>query len=116
VKTAVQRIIIFGLAGGAHLKGGHGGQGPVIRHIRNNGKTGTTVGTVRKRVPIPPVFGIKHLLPTFIARGHIRGDQHISHLYLAFANFKTKVTLRRNGLAFHVLNPGEGRGVLDEVL
>jgi len=116
VKAAVQRIIIFGLAGGTHLEGSHGGQGTIIRHIRNNGKTGTAVGAVRKRVSIAPVFGIKHLLPTFIARGHIRGDQYISHLYLAFANFKTERTLGRNGVALHVLNLGKGRGCLNEIV
>jgi hypothetical protein len=74
MKTAIQRVLIFRLAGRTHLEGGHGGQGTIIRHIRNNGKTGTAVGAVGKRVSISPVFGVKHLLPTFITRGHIGRD------------------------------------------
>ena len=115
MESAVQRIIVFGPAVRAHRERGHRGQGPIIRHIGNNGKTGTAVCAVYKGISIPPVLGIEQLLATCIACGNIGGYQDISSLCLAFADFKTKVAVRRNRLLLHLLDPGEGRGQFNKV-
>ena len=72
VKPAVHGIIIFSLALGTHLKVSHGGFGPVIGDIIDDGVTGTAVGAVNKRVLITPVPRVQQFLQAVIANGHVR--------------------------------------------
>ena len=50
MKSAVIQIAILRPALGTHLKGGHGGMGPVVGKITDNGEPGTTMGTVDQRI------------------------------------------------------------------
>jgi hypothetical protein len=58
MEAAVQGIIIFRLAPGAHLEAAHGGFGAVIWHTFNYGKPWTTIGAVGKRIAVAAVFRI----------------------------------------------------------
>ena len=72
METAVQRVVIFALAGGAHFKYAHGGTGTVIGNILDDGKPGPAVGAVGEGVTVTPVIGIEYLIPAGLAGGDIR--------------------------------------------
>jgi len=62
MEPPVKGIIILSLTYRAHGEFSHGGLGPVIGDIFNNGIPGAAIGAVDKRVFIPPVFRVKHLI------------------------------------------------------
>ena len=89
MKPAVHGIIIFSPAGRAHLKSFHGGLGPVIGNIFNNGKSWTAIGAVDERIFKPPVCRVLHFQKTVFADRHIRGDQRSPGIgCAAFNNLK----------------------------
>src|SRR5690242_19453385 len=55
VEAPVSRIVVLGLAGGAHAEGGHGGRRPVIRNIANNRVPRPAIGAVGERITVPAV-------------------------------------------------------------
>ena len=71
VKPPVGRVSIFRLTPVAHLKMLHGGIGPIIWDILNNGIAGPAVRAVDKGVPVAEIVGGKELLQTIIADGDI---------------------------------------------
>jgi hypothetical protein len=58
MEAAVQGIIIFRLALGAHLEVAHGCFGAVIGHIFNYGKAWAAIGAVGKGIAVAAVFRI----------------------------------------------------------
>jgi len=58
MEAAIQGIIIFRLALGAHLEVAHGSFGAVIGHILNYGKAWATIGAVGKGVAVAAIFRI----------------------------------------------------------
>jgi hypothetical protein len=59
MKAAVRGIVIFRLTGRAHLERGHGGEGPVIRNVFDNGEPRATVRAVDEGIAIPPIPWVK---------------------------------------------------------
>ena len=66
-------IAILRLALGTHLKGGHGRMAPVVGKIADNGKAGTTMGTVDQRIA-DAMFLYLQVAQAFTAYCNIRTD------------------------------------------
>ena len=71
VKTSIQRILVFTLAGGAHHKISHRGVGTVVRQGLDEGKAWTAVRTVGERIEITPVRRVKDVVQAIRTGGHI---------------------------------------------
>ena len=74
VKAAIERVVVFGLALGAHGKRSHRGLRPVVRDATRNGKARPAVGAVQKRITIAAVGGVEQFAKTIGAGGGVRGD------------------------------------------
>ena len=72
VKTAVQWIVVLGLALGAHDEISHGGARAVVRDVLDDGEAGAAVGAVGKGVEIAAVSRGKNLLQALGAGGDVR--------------------------------------------
>ena len=83
MKTSVQRIVVFCLAGCAHAEGSHRRVGPVVGNVAHNREARATVGAVDEGIQITPVVWIKQLPKTIGANADIRGNQG---LYLLSAS------------------------------
>jgi hypothetical protein len=68
VKTSVKRIMIFTGAIVTHSKDCHGGFGPVIGNVVNDGVSRSAVGAVDERIEVSSVLRVKEL-PEAIAAG-----------------------------------------------
>jgi hypothetical protein len=84
----------------------------VVRDIYDDGKPGTTKGTVNKRVIVSEVLRGEKFREALITGCHIRGDEDefiLSLNFFAFSDFKSGVTQRFK--VFHIkrFNPGQGR-------
>ena len=74
METAVQRVIVLGLALGAHREYGHRGLRTVIWNAPSNGEAGSAVGAVEKWIAVAAIIWIKKLAKTVGAGGCIRGN------------------------------------------
>ena len=59
VEPAVEWIIVFALAVRAHGKGRHGGQGPVVGDIADDGEARPAVGAVGKGIAVAAVIRVQ---------------------------------------------------------
>jgi hypothetical protein len=110
METAIQRIIIFGLAPGAHLEVAHGGLGAVIWHTFNYGKPWATIGAVGKRIAVAAVFRILQLIKASLAGSNIwRNELVFPLLSLALSNFKASVAAWPVILNSYVFDVGQWR-------
>jgi hypothetical protein len=75
VEAAIGRIIIFGLAGGAHSEGGHGSAGAVVRDILDDGETWTAIGAIDEGIVEAPVARAHHFAEAVIANGNVSGNE-----------------------------------------
>ena len=93
MEAAVEGIIIFRLALGAHLEIAHGGFGTVIGHILDYGKAGAAIGAVGEWIAVAAVFRIEQLAKASLAGSDIRRDKLVFPcLCLALPNFKVFIT------------------------
>jgi len=74
VEAAVEWVIVFGLAGGAHCECGHGGLWPVVGDAAGDGEAGAAVGAVEERVAVAAVTRIEKLAEAVGAGGGVGGD------------------------------------------
>jgi len=96
MKTPVLQIRILTAALGAHNKRSHCGLRTIIGKFAYNSVTGTTVGTVDKRVAIPAVFRILHLGKTLCAHSKIgRNQGGLQCFFSALHYLKTSGRTRR---------------------
>ena len=72
VETPVERVVIFRLAGRAHLERRHRRVGPVVGDVLNDGEARPAVRAVSEGVAIAPVGRIENLRQAVVARRHIR--------------------------------------------
>ena len=72
VESSVCGIVVFFLTGRTHGKNGHGGHGPVVRNIFDDGKARPAIGAIDKRVAVTPVGRIKQFGQTIGTNGNIR--------------------------------------------
>ena len=94
VITSGVRIMVLIRTGRTHGKFFHAGTLPVIGKGIEDRQPRATTGTVDKRMQIPPVFRIKHLLLTFVADGNIRRNKDLTLCLLAFNDIKLRKFLR----------------------
>ena len=74
VKAAIERVVVFGLALGAHGKDGHRGLRPVVGNAAGDGEARSAVGAVEKRIAVAAVGGIKQFAKAVGAGGGIGGN------------------------------------------
>ena len=74
VKTAIERIVVFGLALWAHGEDGHGGLGPVVGDAASDGEAGAAVGAVEEGIAIAAVCRIQQFAKAVRAGGGVGRD------------------------------------------
>ncbi len=75
VEAPVERIGVFGGAGGAHGEAVHGGHGAVIGQVADDGEARSAVGAVDEGVVVAPVCGVEELADAVRAGGDVGRDQ-----------------------------------------
>ncbi len=75
MKAAIGGIGVFPPAGIAHGECSHGGVGPVVRNIANDGVTRPAVGAVGERIAVAAVGGIGEVAEAIRASGYVGRDQ-----------------------------------------
>ena len=114
VEATVERVFVFGPAGVAHDKGGHGGGGPVVGQGLDDAEAGAAVGAVDEGIAIAAVRGIKQLAQAVGAGGHVGRDQGKACFVAACQNDKARggvVTVGGQGMAADGGDAGQGRGL-----
>ncbi len=77
VEAAVEGIVVFSLAGGAHGEVGHGGEGAVVGDVFDDGVTRAAVGAVGERVAVAPVGRVEDFGQTVGADADVGGDEGV---------------------------------------
>ena len=96
VVAAVFDIVVLPVAVRAHGKAPHGGQGPVIGHVFDNGKAGAAVGAVDERIAVAPVLRVQQLPQAVRAETDVRGDERVAlRLHAAVENAEVRVSFER---------------------
>jgi len=72
MKATVCGILIFFVTGRTHLDLLHGGHGPIIGYICDDGVTRTAVGAINERISESPILRSSQLSETIGADAHIR--------------------------------------------
>ena len=112
MKTAVQRVIIFPLAIGTHPELPHGGPGPIVGYVFDDGEAGPAVGAVGEGVAIAPVLRREDLFPAWEAGGNVRRDQLVFPLLSkAPADLKALVAPDGDRRGSDRLDPGHRRSL-----
>ena len=75
VEAAVTRVVVLPLAVGAHGEGGHGGQGPVVGHVLDDGVARAAVGAVDEGIAKAAVARVAHFGQAGLAHRGVRADQ-----------------------------------------
>src|SRR5205807_7633377 len=78
VEAAVQGIVVFCLAGGAHGEDAHGGLVAIVGDILDDCEAGATVGAVDKGIMITSICGIEEFSKAVVAGGGIRRDERVA--------------------------------------
>jgi hypothetical protein len=111
MKTSIKRIIIFAGAVVTHSKDCHGGFGPVIRNVVNDGVSWPAVGAVNERIEVSSVLWVKEFLEAIAAGCCVRGYEGCSlFALLAGFDFESAVGSGREFLSFYLGNACQRRG------
>ena len=117
MKAPVLGVLIFRPAPGAQAEDGHGGVEAVIGHLPDDGEPGAAVGAVGEGILVAPVAGVGDVGQAVVTGGHVRGDQGLGGGQMpALPNGKPGAALGRGGAAHHRLDPGQGRGLLLQLI
>ncbi len=76
MEAAVERVLVFGGTVRAERETRHGGVGPVVGDVTDDGETRAAVGAVDERVAIAPIGRVEQLAQAVGADAHIRRDGH----------------------------------------
>ena len=90
VIAAVFDIVVLPFAVRAHREGRHGGFGPVVGYIPDDGKARAAVSTIDEGIAVAPVCGISELAQAVIADADIGRDKRVAQK-LGFAVENTKL-------------------------
>ena len=74
VEAAVERIVVLGLAGGAHGEARHRGLRPVVGDAAGDGEARAAVGAVEKGITEAAVAGVEKLAEAIRTGGGVGGD------------------------------------------
>ena len=75
VEAAVYGVLIFAAAGGTHGEAGHGGEGAVVRNVKNDAVAGAAVGAVGEGILVATVCGVEGVGEAGVADADVRGDE-----------------------------------------
>jgi hypothetical protein len=105
MKTSVKRIVIFAGAIVTHSKDCHGGFGPVIGNVVNDGVSWSAVGAVNERIEVSPVLRLKEFPEAIAAACCVRRYEGCS-LFTLFAglDLESAVGSGREFLSFYLGN------------
>jgi hypothetical protein len=111
MKTSVKRIVIFAGAIVTHSKDCHGGFGPVIGNVVNDGVSWSAVGAVNERIEVSPVLRLKEFPEAIAADCCVRRYEGCS-LFTLFAglDLESAVGSGREFLSFYLGNACQRRG------
>jgi len=111
VKAAVQRVVVFRLAGRAHGEGAHGGHRPVVGHGFDDGVARPAVGAVGEGVAVAAVGRVQDFRQAVGAGGHVRRDQGCPGVGGAVADGEGRERLAVKGQRCdrHPVDAGQGR-------
>jgi hypothetical protein len=111
MKTSVKRIVIFAGAIVTHSKDCHGGFGPVIGNVVNDGVSWSAVGAVNERIEVSPVLRLKEFPEAIAAACCVRRYEGCS-LFTLFAglDLESAVGSGREFLSFYLGNACQRRG------
>jgi hypothetical protein len=111
MKTSIKRIMIFAGAVVTHRKDCHGGFGPVIGDVVNDGVSWPTVGAVNERIEVSSVLRVKKFLEAIAAGCCVRRYEGCS-LFALLASFdlESAVGSGRKFLGFYLGNACQRRG------
>ena len=113
MKAPVEGVIVFCLACRAHRKDAHSRLVPIIRHILDNRKAGTTIGAVGERIAVAPVSGIEELTQTVVTGGGIGRDKCMPFgASLAMGNDEGALMERQYHFGDNGIDTCQGRGLL----
>src|ERR1043165_9787486 len=76
MKTSIEGIFILAPAAGTHGELTHCGVLPVVRNGVDDGKAGTTVSALRKRIPVSAIRRIQNFFHAVCARRDIRENEN----------------------------------------
>ena len=77
VEAAVARVVVLGLAGGAHDEAGHRRPRAVVRDAGDDREARAAVRAVDERVAIPPIGRVEELREAGVAGRDVRGDRRV---------------------------------------
>src|ERR1035438_1367432 len=111
MEAAIQRIVVFGLAGRAHCELHHGGLRPVVRDAACDREARAAVGAVGECVAIPTVRGVEKLAQAVRAGGGVGGDARTNlACYLTRYNQETRFAFHSQLLRCNGIDSGQWRG------
>ena len=110
VEAAVERVVVFGLALGAHPEARHRRLRAVVGDALDDREARAAVRAVDERVAVAPVGGVGELGQARVARGHVGGDQRV-RLAVALGRQDAEAALARglDALGGNRLDHGEWR-------
>ena len=80
MKAAIGRVMEFARAIAAHLKMSHGRALAIVGNVLDDGKSGTTIRAVDKRITVAAVAGIEEFFKTVLAGAHVRRSKNLPHV------------------------------------
>jgi ELWxxDGT repeat protein len=115
VEAAVDRVLVLGAAGLAHLEARHRRVGAVVRRPKRDRQAGAAVGAVDEGVAVATVGRVPELAQALFAGGDIRGYQRAGRVAGARLDPELALAARRDLRRGDLLDRGVRRSVLDEL-
>ncbi len=110
MESTVARIVVFAFAGWAQAKLGHGGVGPVVRNVLDDGVARSAIGAIGEGVPIAAVGGVAQVGQAVRAGGDIRRNEHeLAGGILRIADRKLLIANRFEMFDADLVELGQGR-------
>ena len=80
MKAAIGRVMEFARAIAAHLKMSHSRALAIVGNVLDDGKSGTAIRAVDKRITVAAVAGIEEFFKTVLAGAHVRRSKNLPHV------------------------------------
>src|SRR5581483_5894752 len=110
VKSAIGRVLVFGLTSSTHKEPAHRGIRPVVRQGIDDAEARSAAGAVGERIEVPSVLRIENLSPAFGTRRDVRHyDGSGIPARVAFANRKVSIAFGVEPNRFETLDEASWR-------
>jgi hypothetical protein len=111
VEAAVEGVVVLGLTGGAHAKGGHGGLGAVVGDAANDGEARAAVGAVDEGVEVAAVGWVEEFGCAVGTGGDVWGDEGVGGAGAgALQNEESGLGSEMQERGAHLMQLSESRG------